>query len=129
MENTAVETPKWDNQNLYLKKKNPSSFTNSMKIPNNENGILNQFTLTAFNSFKNHKNTLIKNDQLLMPNNSSILNSNLSIRKENINNFSKNSLVSDVRSSASPIKILGLSVPSAKIKNFSITNPVKFLNK
>jgi len=129
MENTAVETPKWDNQNLYLKKKNPSSITNSIKIPNSENGILNQFTLTAFNSFKNHKNTLIKNDQLLMPNNSSILNSNLSIRKENINNFSKNSLVSDVRSSASPIKILGLSVPSAKIKNFSITNPVKFLNK
>jgi hypothetical protein len=128
MENTLVETPKWDNHNLYIKK-NTSSFTNSIKIPNNENGILNQFTLTAFNSFKNHKNTLIKNDQLLMPNNSSIVNSNLSIRKENINNFSKNSLVSDIRSTASPIKIHGLSVPSAKIKNFSITNPLKFLNK
>lgn len=132
-----AETPNLDNH-LHIKRKEPSSFSNSIKLNRNsnsnnnynkENGISNHFTLTAFNSFKSNKNTLIKSDQMQMPSN--YVNNNINIttnKKENVNNLANNYWASDFRSSASPTKLHRLSVPSSKTKQFSNTNSSKFLN-
>ncbi len=129
IEKNYTETPKLDNH-LYRKRKDPFSFSNSMKnnntntinpINNNENGVFNQFTLTAFNSFKTNKNILIKSDQSLMSGN--YMNNNITLktnRKENIGNSTKNNWSTDIRGSASPTKLIRISAPSSKKKFFQI---------
>ena len=96
------------------KRKDVSTFSN-LKATNEHTG-LNHFSMTSFHNFKNSKATIIKTDQVLIPQN----------QKDNLSYLSKNYWTGDIRNNASPSKLNKISVPP-KQKPFSNPNSSKNL--
>jgi len=102
-----------DNRNI-LKRNYFSSFT-SVKSNNESNGV-NQFTITAFNNFKNNKGNVLKSDMLILP----------SKPKDSclIGNPTKNYWTTDIKNNASPTRISVFNAQS-NLKNLSNKNQSK----